>query len=73
MNIWTPTRGASPGFVWYPCFSYSGRTKCIAEKLALSANCAALRICAVRPAGIYGEGEQRHFSRIVKVVNQGLY
>eukprot|EP00040_Diaphanoeca_grandis_P026157 m.146067 g.146067 ORF g.146067 m.146067 type:complete len:389 (+) comp30465_c0_seq2:165-1331(+) len=31
-----------------------------------------LRTCAVRPAAIYGEGESRHFPRIVGLVNQGL-
>ncbi len=49
------------------------RTKCIAEKLVLSAASAdGLRTNAIRPAAIYGEGEQRHFPRIIKMLNQGL-
>eukprot|EP00048_Salpingoeca_helianthica_P016432 m.232284 g.232284 ORF g.232284 m.232284 type:complete len:406 (-) comp18665_c0_seq1:28-1245(-) len=48
------------------------RTKCLAEQRVLAANGAVLRTCAVRPAGIYGEGEHRHFARILRVVNQGL-
>lgn len=49
------------------------RTKCIAEQEVRGANGRAvvggggrsLRTCALRCAGIYGEGEQRHFPRIV--------
>jgi nucleoside-diphosphate-sugar epimerase len=33
---------------------------------------ALLHTCAVRPAAIYGEGEQRHLPRIVNLVNSGL-
>ena len=57
--------------------SYS-RTKCVAEKMVLAANKSGgrgrqlLHTCAVRPAAIYGEGEQRHFPRIVGMVNKGL-
>lgn len=32
-----------------------------------------LRTCAIRPAGIYGEDEERHFPRIVVSVNALLY
>ena len=30
-----------------------------------------LKACAIRPAGIYGEGEMRHFPRIIKLLNAG--
>lgn len=48
------------------------RTKAIAEKLVMGA-CgtevkdleAGLKVCALRCAGIYGEGERRHLPRIV--------
>ena len=47
------------------------RTKCIAEQEVRGANGRSLvgggtlRTCALRCAGIYGEGEQRHLPRIV--------
>jgi nucleoside-diphosphate-sugar epimerase len=47
------------------------RTKSIAEQIVLQANGSKvaggkiLYTCAIRPAGIYGEGEQRHLPRIV--------
>ena len=47
------------------------RTKCIAEQEVIAANGreveggATLMTCALRCAGIYGEGEQRHLPRIV--------
>ncbi|KAM6223809.1 short-chain dehydrogenase/reductase family 42E member 1 [Rhynchocyon petersi] len=56
------------------------RTKSIAEKKVLDANCTALegnrgllRTCALRPAGIYGPGEQRHLPRIVNYLERGLF
>ncbi|XP_004469005.1 short-chain dehydrogenase/reductase family 42E member 1 [Dasypus novemcinctus] len=56
------------------------RTKSIAEKKVLEANGTALegssgilRTCALRPAGIYGPGEQRHLPRIVSYVERGLF
>lgn len=56
------------------------RTKSIAEKKVLSANGTALErgggvlsTCALRPAGIYGPGEQRHLPRIVSYVEKGLF
>ena len=47
------------------------RTKCIAEQEVIAADGreveggAKLMTCALRCAGIYGEGEQRHLPRIV--------
>ncbi|XP_008572221.1 PREDICTED: short-chain dehydrogenase/reductase family 42E member 1 [Galeopterus variegatus] len=62
----------------YP--DHYSRTKSIAEKKVLEANGTALdrgdsvlRTCALRPAGIYGPGEQRHLPRIVSYVERGLF
>lgn len=56
------------------------RTKSIAEKKVLEANGSAfkqgngvLRTCALRSAGIYGTGEQRHLPRIVSYIERGLF
>lgn len=55
------------------------RTKSIAEQAILSANGLqlqdgnSLKTCALRPAGIYGEGELRHLPRIVSYIEQGLF
>lgn len=44
-------------------------SKIVAEKIALSSgNCVALR-----PYGIYGEGEERHFPRIIRLFSWGLF
>ena len=31
-----------------------------------------LATCCIRPAAIYGEGEERHLPRILEMVQQGL-
>ncbi|KAM9302425.1 short-chain dehydrogenase/reductase family 42E member 1 [Gastrophryne carolinensis] len=56
------------------------RTKSMAEMKVLKANglelsnkTGFLRTCALRSAGIYGPGEQRHLPRIIKTVDQGLF
>lgn len=56
------------------------RTKSIAERKVLAANGSSLemgdgvlRTCALRPAGIYGPGEQRHLPRIVSYIERGLF
>ncbi|XP_066413610.1 short-chain dehydrogenase/reductase family 42E member 1 isoform X1 [Molothrus aeneus] len=56
------------------------RTKSLAEMKVLEANGAelgngrgVLRTCALRPAGIYGPGEQRHLPRIVSYIERGLF
>ncbi|XP_041645360.1 short-chain dehydrogenase/reductase family 42E member 1 [Cheilinus undulatus] len=56
------------------------RTKSIAEMAVLKANGTALkdgsgvlRTCALRPAGIYGPGEQRHLPRIVSYIEKGIF
>ncbi|XP_029986945.1 short-chain dehydrogenase/reductase family 42E member 1 isoform X1 [Sphaeramia orbicularis] len=56
------------------------RTKSLAEMAVLKANGTALisssgvlRTCALRPAGIYGPGEQRHLPRIVSYIERGIF
>ncbi|XP_010686662.2 uncharacterized protein LOC104900829 [Beta vulgaris subsp. vulgaris] len=57
-----------------------GRSKSIAEQLVLKYNGRPFRekngehlyTCAVRPAAIYGPGEERHFPRIVNFAKLGL-
>lgn len=54
-------------------------TKSIAEMTILEANGAkldngnTLKTCALRLAGVYGPGEQRHLPRIVGLIKQGLF
>lgn len=56
------------------------RTKSVAEMQVLKANgsplkngSGVLRTCALRPAGIYGPGEQRHLPRIVSYIEKGIF
>ncbi|GER36974.1 3-beta hydroxysteroid dehydrogenase/isomerasefamily protein [Striga asiatica] len=56
-----------------------GRSKSIAEQLVLKSNGrpfkskkGKLYTCAIRPAAIYGPGEERHFPRIIKLAKLGL-
>lgn len=56
------------------------RTKALAEMKVLEANGTVLkggqgvlRTCALRPAGIYGPGEQRHLPRIVSYIERGWF
>ncbi|XP_069494596.1 short-chain dehydrogenase/reductase family 42E member 1 isoform X2 [Ambystoma mexicanum] len=56
------------------------RTKSLAEMKVLEANGTELlgrpgqlHTCALRPAGIYGPGEQRHLPRIVSYIENGLF
>lgn len=56
------------------------RTKSLAEMAVLKANGTALhdgsgvlRTCALRSAGIYGPGEQRHLPRIVSYIEKGIF
>ncbi|CAL9192372.1 uncharacterized protein LOC135615215 [Musa acuminata AAA Group] len=56
-----------------------GRSKSIAEQLVLKSNGrpskkkdGCLYTCAVRPAAIYGPGEERHFPRIISLAKLGL-
>lgn len=56
------------------------RTKSIAEMKVLKANgttlmngTGILKCCALRPAGIYGPGEQRHLPRVVGYIEMGIF
>lgn len=55
------------------------RTKSLAEMAVLGANGRKLKngkklnSCALRLAGVYGPGEQRHLPRIVSYIEQGLF
>ena len=59
------------------------RTKAIAEKMVLEANGSGistensiehvLYTCAIRPAAIWGPGEQRHTPRVVSYIKRGLF
>ncbi|KAM3919287.1 short-chain dehydrogenase/reductase family 42E member 1 isoform 2-T2 [Leptodactylus fuscus] len=56
------------------------RTKAVAENKVLQSNgqllankSGCLRTCALRSAGIYGPGEQRHLPRIIDNVARGLF
>lgn len=65
------------------CVDEYSRTKCMAEQLVVGFNGMSLHkknatlsfstvaTCAVRPAAIYGEGEERHFPRIVSIMEKG--
>ncbi|XP_077980644.1 short-chain dehydrogenase/reductase family 42E member 1-like [Glandiceps talaboti] len=54
------------------------RTKSMAERLVISANGKPIKgggqlcTCAIRPPGIYGLGETRHFPRIVEMMETGV-
>jgi nucleoside-diphosphate-sugar epimerase len=50
------------------------RTKSMAERMVLDANNGdRLRTCCIRPAAIWGFGEERHFARVVQVIDAGLF
>lgn len=52
------------------CYS---RSKAIAEMLVRDAHGKHLSTCVIRPAAIYGQEEQRHFPRIVKYMDSGMF
>lgn len=55
------------------------RSKTIAEKIVLKCNGNLMsnglpfRSCSIRPAAIYGEGEQRHLPRILHHIDMGIF
>jgi nucleoside-diphosphate-sugar epimerase len=53
------------------CDNYS-RTKSLAEQSILKASSSQLSTVAIRPAAIYGDGEERHLPRILNLVRQGF-
>ena len=70
--------GGDESLPYPPLLSHTdtySRTKTIAEQMVRSASHDALnplRVCVVRPAAIYGDGEQRHLPRILRLVQRGL-
>ena len=54
---------------------YYGPSKAMAENAVISANGmeSGMKTCVIRPAAIYGEGEQRHFPRIVSHIDRGIF
>lgn len=67
------------------CVDEYSKTKCLAEQLVVNYSGRALKVrnsklpqydtistCAVRPAAIYGEGEERHFPRIIQMLEKGM-
>lgn len=47
------------------------RTKALAEALVLAANGPELATCAVRPCGMYGEGDPYHVANVLRIVKDG--
>lgn len=67
---------------YYPIDQYTdyySKSKQLAERLVLNANGKTLgndkklSTLILRPAAIYGEGERRHFPRIIKLMDNGLF
>ena len=53
---------------------FYGPSKAMAENAVISANgMNGMKTCVIRPAAIYGEGEQRHFPRIVSHIDRGIF
>jgi len=48
------------------------RTKIIAEKMVLEANCPDLNTCSIRPVGIYGPRDKYHLTNIIKACLEGV-
>ena len=70
--------GGDEGLPYPPLESHTdtySQTKTIAEQMVRNASHNSshpLRVCVVRPAAIYGDGEQRHLPRILRHVQRGL-
>jgi nucleoside-diphosphate-sugar epimerase len=47
------------------------RTKALAEQHVLEANDAELRTCALRPCGMFGEGDPYHVENVLRIVKDG--
>lgn len=47
------------------------RTKALAEQAVIRANAPELRTCALRPCGIFGEGDPYHVANVLRVVEAG--
>jgi len=63
----------------YGYYDNYGKTKRIAEEYIRSCNFTPikngkkLKIVSLRPAGIYGDGEERHFPRVISMARGGIY
>jgi nucleoside-diphosphate-sugar epimerase len=62
------------GIGWKACnhIFIIGRVICFVSSLYRKNNGKRLYTCAIRPAAIYGPGEERHFPRIVSFAKLGL-
>ena len=59
-------------FDWHT--DYYGPTKAMAEQAVLDENGnGGIKSCSIRPAAIYGLGEQRHFPRMVSHIDHGIF
>jgi len=61
---------------YYPIEKHTDKysaSKSVAEQIVLAANTRKLITCALRPAAIYGEGEQRHLPRILHHIDSGMF
>ena len=47
------------------------RTKALAEQAVLHANAPELRTCALRPCGMFGEGDPYHVASVLRIVKAG--
>ncbi|MEE9608420.1 MAG: NAD-dependent epimerase/dehydratase family protein, partial [Myxococcota bacterium] len=47
------------------------RTKALAEQAVIRANAPGLRTCALRPCGMFGEGDPYHVAHVLRVVKAG--
>ena len=72
----TPIVAGTEALPYPPLDSHTDRysqTKTIAEQRVRQASGQdGLRVCIIRPAAIYGDGEQRHLPRILRTVRAGL-
>ena len=70
--------GGDEGLPYAPLDAHTdtySQTKTIAEQMVRNASHDPrhpLRVCVLRPAAIYGDGEQRHLPRILRHVQRGL-
>jgi len=75
-EIFLGESATTPYFPYHLHTDFYSRSKRIAEEMVLAANCAnhsSLMTTSLRPAAIYGEGESRHFPRIVAHMDNGLF
>lgn len=49
------------------------RTKILAERLVLAANCPDLATCALRPVGMYGPRDRYHLGNVIRMARRGRF